>query len=124
MTTVNFTKDDIEKLANLSRLALTDEEKEGFAKDISGILAYVGQIQEVAGGAGGQNGESAADILARRTDKATYPLEYAKRNVMREDIADKGTGSELNPDTKVLVESAPRHTDEYVQVKKILGGSQ
>lgn len=115
MTTVNFTKDDIEKLANLSRLALTDEEKEGFAKDIGGILAYVGQIQEVAGG---------ADIAAHRTDKATYPIEYAKRNVMREDIADKGTGTELNPDAKVLVESAPRHTDQYVQVKKILGGSQ
>lgn len=108
---VNFTKDDVEKLANLSRLALTDEEKEGFAKDISGILAYVGQIQEVAGG---------SDIAAHRTDKATYPM----RNVMREDIADKGTGTELNPDAKVLVESAPRHTDEYVQVKKILGGSQ
>lgn len=117
MTTVNFSKDDIEALAGLSRLALTDEEKEGFAKDISGILAYVGQIQEVADG---------ADIAAHRTDKATYPL----RNVMREDVADKDrqggdvSTAELNPDPSILVAAAPRHTDEYVQVKKILGGSQ
>ena len=115
MTTVNFTKDDVEKLASLSRLALTEEEKEGFAKDIGGILAYVGQIQEVAEG---------ADIAAHRTDKSNYPVELAKRNVMREDVADKGTGTELNPDSSVLVESAPRHTEQYVQVKKILGGSQ
>jgi aspartyl-tRNA(Asn)/glutamyl-tRNA(Gln) amidotransferase subunit C len=107
MTSVNFTKDDVEKLANLSRLALTDAEKDGFAKDINGILAYVGQIQEVADG---------ADIAAHRTDKATYPM----RNVMREDVADK----ELIPDSSILVAAAPRHTEEYVQVKKILGGSQ
>ncbi len=117
MTSVNFTKDDLEKLASLSRLALTDAEKDGFAKDIGNILAYVGQIQEVASGEG-------ADILAHRTDKATYPM----RNVMREDGADRdgatGGHAELNPDPGVLVAAAPRHTEEYVQVKKILGGSQ
>jgi aspartyl/glutamyl-tRNA(Asn/Gln) amidotransferase C subunit len=115
MTQVTFTKDDIEKLASLSRLALTDAEKDGFAKDIGGILAYVGQIQEVAAG---------ADIAAHRTDKANYPIEFARRNVMREDVADKGTGDELNPDARVLIDAAPRHTAEHVQVKKILGGSQ
>ncbi len=111
MTSVNFTKDDIEKLASLSRLALTDAEKDAFAKEIGGILAYVGQIQEVADGAG---------MAAERTEKASYPL----RNVMREDVADKGTGEELNPDASILVAAAPRHAGSHVQVKKILGGSQ
>ncbi len=116
MTSVNFTKEDVEKLASLSRLALTDAEKEGFAKDISGILAYVGQIKEAANSVTGEG----ADVLAHRTDKATYPM----RNIMREDVAEKGSGIELNPDSSILIAAAPRHTDEYVQVKKIIGGSQ
>ncbi len=110
-TTADFTVADVEKLANLSRLALTEDEKISFAKEIGGILAYVGQIQEVSGG---------ADVLAGRTD----PKHYPHRNVLREDIADKGTGMELNPDASILVEAAPQHTPEHVKVKKILGGSQ
>lgn len=107
----NFTIQDIEKLAGLSRLALTQEEKEAFAKDIGGILAYVGQIQEVA---------SSANIASHRTDSANYVI----KNIMREDEPDKGTGIELNPNAAILVEAAPQHTEEFVKVKKILAGSQ
>lgn len=112
--THEFTVADVEKLAALSRLALTSDEKVSFAKEIGGILSYVGQIQEVSAGA------IDSENHAPRTDKSHYP----HRNIMREDVADKGTGSELIPDSSVLVESAPRHTEEYIQVKKILGGSQ
>ncbi len=111
MTDTQFTVADVTKLAALTRLALTDEEKERFAKEIGGILAYVGQIQEVAG---------SADITAHRMDSANY----VHKNVLRDDVADKGTGTELNPDAHTLINSAPEHTEEYVKVKKILGGSQ
>lgn len=40
-----LSKDDILKLASLSRLALTDEEVEEFASEISEILQYVEQLQ-------------------------------------------------------------------------------
>jgi aspartyl-tRNA(Asn)/glutamyl-tRNA(Gln) amidotransferase subunit C len=40
-------RDDILKLAQLSRLALTDEETDEFASEISEILKYVEQLQEV-----------------------------------------------------------------------------
>lgn len=108
--TINFTVEEVEKIAALSRLSLTQEEKEGFAKDIGGILSYVSQIQEVAAG----------DSTIDRTSNE----QYSHKNVMREDISSKGTGSELNPDPQILVESAPRHTDGYIQVKKILGSSE
>lgn len=111
MTNMTFTVDDVTKLAALSRLALTDAEKEQFAKEIGGILAYVGQIQEVAGD---------TDMTAHRTDSANY----SHKNILREDMADKGTGKELNPDAKILIDAASEHTEEYVKVKKILGGSQ
>ena len=111
--TIDLTIAEVEKIAQLSRLALTDEEKQGFAKDISGILSYVSQIQEVASGE-----------TVDRTSKEQYP----HRNIMREDISSRDAealnSEPLNPDPQILVESAPRHTDGYVQVKKILGGSQ
>ena len=42
-----ITKADIEKLAKLSRLKLTEDEKEKYAKDMENILAYVKQIDAV-----------------------------------------------------------------------------
>lgn len=102
-----FTIEDVEKLSALSRLALTPEEKEQFSKDIGGILSYVSQIQEVAGDAG---------LLDARLDSAHYD----HKNQMREDVATTGTGTELNPDTSILVDLAPEHAGGYVQVKKIL----
>lgn len=102
-----FTIEDIEKLSALSRLALTPEEKSQFSTDIGGILSYVSQIQEVAGD---------MSLLDARLETD----HYAHKNQMRDDIATTGTGSELNPDTSILVDSAPEHTDGYVQVKKIL----
>lgn len=41
-------KKDIESLANLARIRLTEEEKEKYAKDIEAVLAYVDKIKEVA----------------------------------------------------------------------------
>jgi aspartyl/glutamyl-tRNA(Asn/Gln) amidotransferase C subunit len=106
-TVAAFTIEDIEKLSALSRLALTPEEKSQFSKDIGGILSYVSQIQEVAGDTG---------LLDARLQTG----HYVHKNQMRDDVATTGTGSELNPNTSILVDEAPEHIDGYVQVKKIL----
>ena len=45
MSTIS--RDDVAKLAKLARLALTDDELDGFAGQLDAILAYVGQIQAV-----------------------------------------------------------------------------
>ena len=42
-----ITQKTIKKLAELSRLKLTQEEEKRFAKDISSILIYVATLQEV-----------------------------------------------------------------------------
>jgi aspartyl-tRNA(Asn)/glutamyl-tRNA(Gln) amidotransferase subunit C len=42
-----MTKKDIEKLAQLARIELSDAEKEKFSGQISSILEYVKQIEEV-----------------------------------------------------------------------------
>lgn len=105
-----FTANDVEKLTALSRLSLTDSEKETFAKEIGGILSYVGQIQEVS-------------AEAENTDR-TNTDHYPHKNIMREDISDKSAGKNKISIPSDLINSAPNHTEEYIKVKKILGGSQ
>ncbi len=39
-----FTKTDVERLANLARLALTEEEKTLFAEQLDGILQYADEV--------------------------------------------------------------------------------
>ena len=42
-----LTKEQVTKIARLARLAVTDQEKEHYAKEISGILNWVEQLSEV-----------------------------------------------------------------------------
>ncbi len=41
-------KEEIEKLAELSRMEVTPEEVEKFSKDIESILEYVSELKEIA----------------------------------------------------------------------------
>ena len=105
---MTITQADIQKLASLSRMKLTDAEQAEFAKDIDSILGYVEQIKEVSAGAGSQAGDSHAD---------KKPSDIPHRNALREDIAD----ANLNPDASVLIDASPAHEQGFVKVKKILG---
>jgi len=90
---------DIEKLAKLARIELTEEEKTKYLKDIGGILNYVDQIQEVV--------------------KLSSPSSYKVgdlRNVMRDDNGENMAGE----DTKNIVAEFPRKEGNYLKVKKIL----
>lgn len=98
---MTITQADIQKLASLSRMKLTEEEQAQFTKEIDSILGYVEQIKEVS-----------SDVS--HADKK--PIDIAHRNLMREDVAD----TDLNPDSSVLVHSAPAHEDGFIKVKKIL----
>lgn len=42
-----LTKQDVTKIARLARIAVSDADKEHFAKEISGILQWIEQLQEV-----------------------------------------------------------------------------
>lgn len=42
-----LTKNEVEKIAELARLELGEEEKEKFAKDLSLVLGYVQKLSEV-----------------------------------------------------------------------------
>ncbi len=96
----HITTTEIEKLANLSRIKISDEEKVTFANQIGSILEYVNQIKEVV------------SDTKRSIVKESYP----HRNSMREDVANR----DVLKDPQVLVESAPASQNGFVKVKKIL----
>lgn len=94
---------DIKKLASLSRIKISEEESQQFAKEIDSILGYVEQIKEVSASVEGA------------FDQAKITLD-SNLNFLREDTAN----SNLNPNPEVLVSSAPASQDGLIKVKKIL----
>lgn len=86
---------DVENLAELARIELTQEEKQSYLEDFDSILGYVKQIQEI----------EAIDIKK----------ENKLHNIWRED--------ELVPrefSKKLIVEQFPEEQDGFLKVKKIL----
>ena len=98
---------DIEKLAKLSRLELTDTEKATFARDLENILQYVDQIREVTTDTAG----------AGSTDAAAMEVGDIY-NVLREDVLlpDHQTGQ--FPER--ILAGVPDSQDGFIKVKKIL----
>ena len=92
-------KKDIEHLAKLSRIALSDEEISALTKDITSILGYVSEIEEITG--------------SEETKKEVGAL----YNVMREDDNPHEPGIY----TEDLLNCAPERSGQYIKVKKILG---
>ena len=86
---------DVENLAQLARLELTEEEKKELLSDMYSILWYVKQIEEVKIG--------------------EVEPEYNLRNVWREDeIVPREFSKEL------ISEQFPNSQDGFLKVKKIL----
>ena len=86
---------DIEKLAELSKIELSDNEKTSLIKDLDGILSYVKQIESV----------EVENILP----------EYNLKNVWRED--------EIKPSVfsnDLIIKQFPDAQDNFLKVKKIL----
>lgn len=90
---------DIEKLAKLARIELTEAEKETYLKDLGDILQYVDQIKEVVAEVG--------------EDRSISTV----RNVLRADTVKNKAGEQ----TESIVAGFPVSQKNYLQVKKILG---
>ncbi len=89
-------KEDIEKLAKLSRLSLKEEEKEGFLNDFNSILGYVSEIDSIV-----------AELPLKKDEEP--------RNVMRED----GEPHESGINTEGILSNAPSVQDGFVKVKQV-----
>lgn len=92
-----FTIKDVEKLAELSRISISEEEKEAVRGEIESILRYISDIQKLKG-----------DVASSH--------ERSTKNVMREDVQAHGSGAY----SEDLLSQAPKTENGYVVVKKIL----
>jgi aspartyl-tRNA(Asn)/glutamyl-tRNA(Gln) amidotransferase subunit C len=95
--------EDIKKLAELSRIDMTEDEMKGLIKDFDSILAYVGQVQEVS-------------KLGKKEALHENPDNYFLQNVMREDVA-TNESAKFKDD---ILSNSPEIQDGYFKVKQIL----
>ncbi len=90
---------DIEKIAVLSRLELSGDERSRLAHDVNEILSYVSQLSEV-------DTEGAEPFFESIPDA----------NELRQDQVSRIGGSEAR---KMFLKNAPEKTEEYVRVKSV-----
>lgn len=95
----DLSRDDILKLARLARLDLTDEEIEQYSKELTEILHYVEQLQQV-------------DVSGlKQTNQVTGLM-----NVMRKDeVVDYGYAP------KELLKNVPEVQDDQIRVRRMIG---
>lgn len=94
-----LSRDDVLKLARLSRISLTDDEVDSFADELSAILGYVEQL-------------SAVDV----EDLTPTHQVTGLKNVMREDeVIDYG----YKPAD--LLAGAPDRQGDYIKVRRMIG---
>ncbi|MFA6254161.1 MAG: Asp-tRNA(Asn)/Glu-tRNA(Gln) amidotransferase subunit GatC [Candidatus Paceibacterota bacterium] len=101
-----LTRDDINNLANLARIALSEEEKDKLQKDMESILGYVSELKKAP---------TPTDSETERQN----PRNYYLRNVMRVDEEPFPAGA----NTEIILSQAPKRKDNYFVTKKILGDS-
>jgi aspartyl-tRNA(Asn)/glutamyl-tRNA(Gln) amidotransferase subunit C len=92
-------REDVAHLAKLARIEIGESEAENIAKDVTSILGYVSEIEEITGNTEGT--------------KEVGPL----YNVLREDENPHESGIY----TEDLLNLAPERDGQYVKVKKIIG---
>ncbi|MGN7941046.1 Asp-tRNA(Asn)/Glu-tRNA(Gln) amidotransferase subunit GatC [Virgibacillus sp. 6R] len=92
-----ITTEQVKHVANLARLAITEEEAEVMTNQLDAIITFAELLNEVDT----ENVKPTSHVLDMK-------------NVMREDIPKKGL------DNEEVVKNAPDHIDGYIRVPSIL----
>ena len=98
-----ITKTDVEKIAELARLELTQEETESFTEQLGSILSYIDKLNEID--------TTDVEPMSHSTT-AGGDTEYARRD----DHSRPGLGQQL------ATENAPDAEAGYFKVPKVIGG--
>ena len=97
---MSVSKDDVQKLAELSRIELSDEEITKLQGELDSIVEYIDVITKV-----------------ELPDGVSPSPHLELENVMRED----GEPHEPGIYTEKMLGQAPKRKDDFLEVKKILG---
>jgi len=96
---MNLSKDEIQHIAKLARLELSDAELEKYGGQLSAILNYIDQLKEV-------------DTAGVEPTAQVTGLE----NVLREDVIRDWDGKEIE---EALADS-PEREDRFIKVKRVI----
>ena len=94
-------KDTVRKVAHLAHIAEPEERLEPLAKELSGILGWIEQLQEV-------------DIEGVEPMTSTVSMELK----MREDVLQEGPTGGGQPDK--IIANAPKTEDHFFVVPKVV----
>ena len=90
--------EEVEHIASLARIGISDEEKARFQKDLAGILDYIQKLQEV--------------------DTASYgALGFNRGQKFEAEDVENGSSS---ADARLLLKMAAETKDGYVKARQIL----
>ncbi|MEN9552209.1 MAG: Glu-tRNAGln amidotransferase subunit [Candidatus Parcubacteria bacterium] len=93
---MQFSKEDLKKLSELSRISITGDQEDKMLKDMQAILGYVSEINT--------------------TEGETVKEKESHYNVVREDIVTHQSGDNTN----AILDEAPNVLDAYVKVAQVL----
>lgn len=93
---MSLTIQDIERLAELARIEITDAEKESFLGDLNSIVGYISEIQSVSNDA--LDVSHAHTNITRPDEVTVHPGEY----------------------TESVLQNAPARRADYVQVDQVI----
>lgn len=96
---MKITRKDVDYVARLARLKLTDEEKEKFTLQLESIISYIDQLKEL----------DTSDI-----QPTSHVLEL--KNAWREDNVLKSSGELLED----ILKNAPDREGNFFKVKKVI----
>jgi aspartyl-tRNA(Asn)/glutamyl-tRNA(Gln) amidotransferase subunit C len=92
-----ISRDDVQKLADLSLIAIDESELDTVASEIDAILGYVSEVSKLAG-------------------EEQEPVVPALNTVLRDDVNPHESGTF----TDAILDQAPDRKGNHVRVKKIL----
>lgn len=100
-----ISKSEVEKVAKLARIHLTEKDKKKYSKELSSILGYVEKLQKV----NTDNIEETSQVTGLT-------------NVYREDKAtdDWKVDIDIKKNHEKLLSNAPAKKGDYIKVKQVL----
>lgn len=107
-----LTKKEVEHIALLAKLGLTEEEKGKFRKELSAILDYVNKLDEVD--------VSGVKPMAGGTDLTNITRNDEPLFEIKEEGALEKEEIEAVKEAAELVNATPHKQDGYVKVRKVL----
>ena len=113
-----ISKEEVQNLATLARVEVSEVEVESLQKDISNILEYIGQLSPAGSASSADSAASSLQDIRGRSlaaESATRVL----HNILRDDTPRKDSDP-LWDKRESLLEALPKREGDYNVVRKII----